>query len=297
MASIGFIGLGNMGGPMAINLVNAGYNVKVFDLSTELVASVVEKGAIAAKSSQDAATDVEILISMLPSGPIVESVYIDGDGLLDVVSKETLIIDSSTIAPANAKRVSSEASARGIQMIDAPVSGGTAGATAGTLTFIVGGDDAAFKRAKPVLEVMGKNVFHAGAAGAGQVAKICNNMLLAIHMIGSAEALQLGIDNGLDPKVLSDIMLQSSGRNWSLELYNPVPGVQENVPSSNGYQGGFQVDLMCKDLSLAADASNLSKSSTPMGSLAKSLYGIHQTAGFGGTDFSSILKLFDTRVV
>ncbi len=296
MATIGFIGVGNMGGPMAINLVKAGHTVKVFDLSDALVKTVTAEGASAASSSKDAASDVEFLISMLPSGAIVESLYIDGDALLDVVKKDTLVIDCSTIAPVNARRVSSEAKARDIAMIDAPVSGGTAGAAAGTLTFIVGGEAKDFERAKPILEAMGKNVFHAGGAGAGQVAKIANNMLLAIHMIGTAEALQLGADNGLDPKVLSEIMLQSSGRNWSLELYNPFPGVMENVPSSKAYAGGFQVDLMCKDLGLAMEAALNSKSSTPMGALAKNLYGIHQHSGNGKTDFSSIMKMFNDAV-
>ncbi len=290
---IGFIGVGNMGGPMAVNLVNAGHQVKVFDLSPTLVKNVVAEGADSAATVQEAAKDIDVLISMLPSGEIVESLYIDSEALLDTLSKETLVIDSSTIAPKSAQRVSKEAIARGIRMIDAPVSGGTAGATLGTLTFIVGGDKLAFQQAKPILEDMGKNIFHAGRSGSGQVAKICNNMLLAIHMAGTAEALHVGINNGLDPKVLSDIMLQSSGRNWSLELYNPVPGVMEGVPSSNNYEGGFQIDLMSKDLTLALNTALESDSSVPMGSLAKTLYATQQAKGEGTSDFSSILKFYE----
>ncbi|PIE41134.1 MAG: 3-hydroxyisobutyrate dehydrogenase [Gammaproteobacteria bacterium] len=292
MASIGFIGLGNMGGPMAVNLVKAGHHVKVFDLLAANKEAAVSQGATAAASAIDAVKDVEFVVSMLPSGPIVESLYIHDSKLLDEIAPETLVIDCSTIAPENAIRVADAARQKGITAIDAPVSGGVGGAIAGTLTFIVGGDEDAFTRAKPVLASMGKNVFHAGDHGAGQVAKICNNMLLAVHMIGTAEALQMGVDNGLDAKVLSDIMLQSSGRNWSLELYNPYPGVMDGVPASNQYNGGFQVDLMNKDLGLAVDVALKSKSSTPMGNVAKSLYAMLGRQGNGSKDFSSIQKLF-----
>ncbi|MEE2731255.1 MAG: 3-hydroxyisobutyrate dehydrogenase [Pseudomonadota bacterium] len=293
MATIGFIGVGNMGGPMAINLVKAGHQVKVFDLSAELKAKVVAQGAEGVESPQAAVANAEFVISMLPSGPIVESLYIHKDKLLDAISDTALVIDCSTIAPENAINLSKAADAKGIATLDAPVSGGVGGATAGTLTFIVGGDDDAFARAKPILSAMGKNVFHAGGHGAGQTAKICNNMLLAIHMVGTAEALQLGVDNGLDPKVLSDIMLQSSGRNWSLELYNPYPGVMETAPASHDYAGGFQVNLMNKDLGLAMEAALQSQSTTPMGTLAKSLYSQHGRNGWGMKDFSSIQRWFD----
>lgn len=292
MATIGFIGVGNMGGPMAVNLVKAGHRVQVFDLSDVLVGEVVAKGAFPAETPEAAVTDADVVISMLPSGEIVESLYIHQGKLLAAIPAGTLVIDCSTVAPHNAKAVAQAAAARGLEAIDAPVSGGVAGAAAGTLTFIVGGSVAAFERAKPVLLCMGKNVFHAGDNGAGQVAKICNNMLLAIHMIGTAEALQLGVDNGLDPAVLSDIMLKSSGRNWSLELYNPYPGVMENVPASREYSGGFQVDLMNKDLGLAMEAALKSKSAAPMGSLAKSLYAAHARQGSGKLDFSSIQRFF-----
>ena len=293
MATIGFIGVGNMGGPMAINLVKAGHQVKVFDLSLELKAKVVAEGAEGVDSPQEAVVNTEFVITMLPSGPIVESLYIHKDKLLDAISDTSLVIDCSTIAPENAINLYKAADAKGIATLDAPVSGGVGGATAGTLTFIVGGDNDAFERAQPILAAMGKNVFHAGGHGAGQTAKICNNMLLAIHMVGTAEALQLGVDNGLDPKVLSDIMLQSSGRNWSLELYNPYPGVMETAPASKDYEGGFQVNLMNKDLGLAMEAALKSHSATPMGTLAKSLYVQHGRNGWGMKDFSSIQRWFE----
>lgn len=293
MASIGFIGVGNMGGPMAINLVKAGHQVKVFDLSAELVQQVIAQGAQPAATALDAARDVDVLISMLPSGQIVEDLYMHQTRLLDHINPRTLVIDCSTIAPENAINLALAAKSKNIVTLDAPVSGGVGGAKAGTLTFIVGGDKSAFEKAEPILRNMGKNVFHAGNHGAGQMAKICNNMLLAVHMIGTAEALQLGVDNGLDPQVLSQIMLQSSGRNWSLELYNPYPGVMPNVPASNNYDGGFQTNLMNKDLGLALEAALRSQSSTPMGYLAKSLYALHGRKGFGKKDFSSIQKMFE----
>lgn len=298
MAKIGFIGVGNMGGPMAINLLKAGHQLKVYDLSEELAAKVIEQvppgddySRIAA-TPQEAAQQVEYVISMLPSGKIVEDLYIHQQAILKSINPQTLVIDCSTIAAENAINLAKAAKELGIATLDAPVSGGVGGAVAGTLTFIVGGDSEAYEQAKPILQNMGKNVFHAGGSGAGQTAKICNNMLLAIHMIGTAEALQLGVDNGLDAKVLSQIMLQSSGRNWSLELYNPFPGVMENAPASKDYQGGFQTDLMNKDLGLAIAAGQLNKSALPMGELAKSLYALHGRKGWGKKDFSSIQKLF-----
>ncbi|WP_426417283.1 3-hydroxyisobutyrate dehydrogenase [Aestuariirhabdus sp. LZHN29] len=289
---IGFIGLGHMGGPMAKNLVAAGHSLKVFDLVPSAVQSLVDAGAASVASAAEAASEVQVLISMLPASQHVEGLYLGESGLLSTIDRNTLVIDSSTIAPESARKVASAAAEKGITMIDAPVSGGTAGAAAGTLTFIVGGSNAAFEQAHPLLEKMGKNIFHAGDSGAGQVAKICNNMLLAVLMAGSAEAIQLGVANGMDPKVLSDIMQKSSGRNWALELYNPYPGVMESVPASNGYQGGFGVDLMAKDLGLAMEAALQTRSSTPMGSLARSLYAMHSSKGSGALDFSSIQKLF-----
>lgn len=296
MATIGFIGLGNMGGPMAINLAKAGHSVKAFDLSQDAIQKVVAEGGQAAASAVEAAQDVEFVVSMLPAGKHVESIFVTGDQpLFDVVADGTLIIDSSTIDAETAKRVAAVGAERGVSFIDAPVSGGVGGAVAGTLAFMVGASDEQFSKAKPVLECMGKNIFHAGGNGAGQVAKCCNNMLLAILMTGTAEALNMGVKNGLDPAVLSEIMKQSSGNNWALQVYNPFPGVMEGVPSSNDYQGGFQVDLMFKDLGLAGDVSHQSASPTPMGSQARALFSLHKAKGNGGLDFSSVLRLYQDQ--
>lgn len=292
--TVAFIGLGNMGGPMANNLVKAGFTVKAFDLVEAARAHAREVGCTTPDSAAEAAQGADFVITMLPSGPIVEALMIDKDALFDQVAKTALVIDCSTVAPENSRRLAAEAGKRGLHFIDAPVSGGVAAAAAGTLAFMCGGPAEDVERAKTVLSKMGANIFHAGDYGAGSVAKICNNMLLAIHMIGTAEALQLGINNGLDPKVLSEIMLKSSGRNWSLEVYNPVPGVMPNVPASRDYQGGFMVKLMQKDLGLAMGAARTSNSATPMGALANSLYGVHAKSGEGiaDLDFSSILDLF-----
>ncbi|MBN1006090.1 3-hydroxyisobutyrate dehydrogenase [Amphritea pacifica] len=293
MATIGFIGLGNMGGPMAINLLKAGHEVKAFDLSQAAVEHVVSEGGTAVASAVEAATGADFVISMLPAGVHVQGLYLTGEApLLDVVSDNALIIDSSTIDAATAQRVSAAATERGLSFIDAPVSGGVGGAIAGTLAFMVGATDEQFAKAKPILECMGKNIFHAGQSGAGQIAKACNNMMLSILMAGTSEALNMGMKNGLDPAVLSEIMKQSSGNNWALQVYNPVPGVMEGVPSSNNYQGGFQVDLMFKDLGLAMELSQQSNSPVPMGSAARSLFSLHKSKGNGGLDFSSILKLY-----
>ncbi|MDX1587893.1 MAG: 3-hydroxyisobutyrate dehydrogenase [Oleiphilaceae bacterium] len=292
MTRIAFIGLGNMGGPMAMNLVQAGFDVHVYDRVPEAITPLVEAGAKKSDSLMGAAEGAEVVITMLPAGEHCRSVYLGEQGLLAQLSGKPLLIDCSTIDAVTALEINAEASAAGFSLVDAPVSGGTAGAAAGTLTFIVGGESGAVEQARPVLDKMGKHVLHAGPAGAGQVAKICNNMLLAVQMIGTAESLQLGVNMGLDPKVLSDIMQKSSGRNWALELYNPYPGVMEKVPASRDYQGGFAVDLMNKDLGLALEAATGSHSSTPMGNQAKALYQMHSLRGSGKLDFSSILKQF-----
>lgn len=293
MAKIGFIGLGNMGGPMAVNLVKYNHQVVGFDLSESAMKELKQAGGEVAASVTDAVQNADVVISMLPSGSHVAALYLDPqNGLIHSLNKDTLVIDSSTIDAATARKVHAELASQSIRFVDAPVSGGVGGALAGSLTFIVGGEASAFKDAQPILQGMGKNIFHAGQAGAGQVAKICNNMLLSVLMLGTSEALQLAIDNGLDAKVISEIMLESSGRNWTLELYNPCPDVMPNVPSSNNYQGGFMVDLMCKDLRLALDTALNSQSSTPLGSLAQSLYAIHGMQGNGKKDFSSIFELF-----
>ncbi|MEE3118285.1 MAG: 3-hydroxyisobutyrate dehydrogenase [Pseudomonadota bacterium] len=292
MATITFIGLGNMGGPMASNLVKAGHDVTVFDLSKDAVQTLVSEGAKTADTAHQAAEDAECVITMLPAGQHVEAVYLGDDGLLAKLPEGTLVIDSSTIAPETARGVAEAAQARNIPFLDAPVSGGVGGAKAGTLTFICGGDEATFAKAKPILDAMGKNIFHAGPHGSGQVAKICNNMLLAILMAGTSEALALGVKNGLDPAVLSEIMKQSSGGNWALNVYNPWPGVMENAPASRNYEGGFLVNLMTKDLGLAFDNAVKNQASIPMGSLARNLFSIHAGQGNGTLDFSSIQRLY-----
>ncbi|MCJ8339046.1 MAG: 3-hydroxyisobutyrate dehydrogenase [Pseudomonadales bacterium] len=296
MANIGFIGLGNMGGPMARNLVKAGHAVTVFDLSKEAVATLVDAGASAAQSAKEAVAGAEFVISMLPAGQHVEGLYMGGDDpLFDHLQEGALVIDSSTIDAKTAQKVAAVAADRGINFIDAPVSGGVGGAVAGTLSFMVGANEQQFATAKVVLDVMGKNIFHAGIQGSGQIAKACNNMLLAILMTGTSEALNMGVKNGLDPAVLSEIMRLSSGGNWALEVYNPFPGVMPNAPASNNYQGGFQTDLMFKDLGLAMELSQLSASPTPMGSQARALFNMHKIKGNGGLDFSSVIQQYQDQ--
>ena len=290
MANVAFIGLGNMGGPMAINLVKAGHQVTVFDLSEQACQQLREAGAEVAASAGEAATGVDYVLSMLPAGKHVAGVYLGEEGLLSQLDGSTTVLDCSTIDAATAREVGEAAAAAGVGFMDSPVSGGVAAAAAGTLAFMCGGSAETFEKARLILGDMGKNIFHAGPAGAGQVAKGCNNMLLAIHMIGTCEALEMGARNGLDPKVLSEIMLASSGRNWSLEVYNPYPGVMENAPASNDYKPGFMVDLMAKDLGLALEIAEQCNFENPMGQLARELYVQHQGAGNGQRDFSSILE-------
>ena len=291
MTNIAFIGLGNMGGPMAENLVKAGHALTVYDLNKEVVEKVVAAGAKSADSAVSALSNANIIISMLPNGAIVKSLFTGKNGLINHINDDVLVIDSSTIAADDARFVAQACKAKGISMIDAPVSGGTAAAQAGTLTFICGGEADDYAKAKPILEAMGKNIFHAGSSGAGQVAKICNNMLLAVHMIGTAEALNMGTRQGLDAGVLSEIMKASSGNNWSLQVYNPYPDVMPNVPSSNDYNGGFMVNLMSKDLGLAQELASKSHSPIPLGSAAGQLYELHKYNGQGSKDFSSILQM------
>lgn len=299
MTRIGFIGLGNMGGSMAANLARAGHRVQVFDLVHESVTRAIAAGCIAAADAREAVSDCEVVISMLPAGEHVRTLWLGedagkggGQDLLAALPAGTLVIDCSTIDVASARQVGEAARARGIRFIDAPVSGGVAGAAAGTLTFIVGGEFADFEAAKSVLAHMGQNLLYAGALGAGQIAKMCNNMLLAIHMAGTAEALALGVKEGLDPSVLSTIMGKSSGNNWSLERYNPWPGVMENAPASRNYQGGFMTRLMVKDLGLAMALAEHAHSAVPMGALARNLFNLHATQGQDTRDFSSIVELY-----
>jgi 3-hydroxyisobutyrate dehydrogenase len=288
---VAFLGLGNMGLPMALNLIKAGHRVQGFDLVQTQLDIFKAAGGIATRSASEAAADAEVIISMLPASRHVEALYLGDSGLLAMANPRALLIDCSTISPKVSQAIAAAAKAQGFAMIDAPVSGGTAGAQAGTLTFMVGGDAPAVERARPLLEKMGKNIFHAGDSGSGQTVKVCNNMLLGIQMLGTSEALRLGIANGMDPKVLSDIMSKSSGRNWVLELYNPCPGVMESVPSSKGYAGGFGVDLMLKDLSLATENAGDLEASIPLGELSRKLYEAHSKAGNGQLDFSSVFNL------
>ena len=292
MAVIGFIGLGNMGGPMAKNLLKSGHTVRAFDLSRPALVEVVNAGGVAASDAAGACEKAEVVISMLPAGKHVQSVYQGEGGLLAQLAEGVLVLDASTIDAGTAREVGSAAAERGIDFMDTPVSGGVAAAQAGTLAFMCGGSAEAFARARPILEAMGngEKIFHAGPAGAGQVAKAANNMLLAIHMIGTCEALSMGAAHGLEPAVLSDIMKASSGNNWSLQVYNPWPDVMPDVPSSKNYQPGFMVDLMVKDLGLANEVADDADIKNTMGKLALSLYQDHQEQGNGQRDFSSILE-------
>lgn len=289
--SIAFIGLGNMGLPMAQNLVKGGFSVAGFDLSVTQMDALAAVGGRRSVSAADAITGADVVITMLPASKHVESLYLSVDGVLATARQGSLLIDCSTIAPESARKVAKAATDKGFSMIDAPVSGGTGGAQAGTLTFMVGGSASDLERANPILEKMGIKIFHAGGAGAGQTVKVCNNMLVGILMIGTSEALRLGMANGMDPKVLSDVMAMSSGRNWTLEVYNPCPGTMGNVPSARGYTGGFGVDLMLKDLGLAMENAVAVGASVPLGALARNLYDIHSKAGNGGLDFASVFNL------
>ncbi|MDG2525011.1 3-hydroxyisobutyrate dehydrogenase [Stenotrophomonas sp. HITSZ_GD] len=291
MSRIAFIGLGNMGGPMAANLAKAGHALRVFDLVPAALEAAVAAGAHAASSAADTLADAEVVISMLPASRHVEGLYLGEHGILEKIPAGALVIDCSTIAPASARKVAEAAAARGLQMLDAPVSGGTAGAAAGTLTFIVGGGAEALERARPFLQAMGKNIFHVGESGAGQVAKLCNNMALGVIMAVTGEAIALGTAHGLDAKVLSQMMAVSTGRSWATEVCNPWPGVLENAPASRGYTGGFGNDLMLKDLGLAVEAAMGVGASIPLGELARNLYAMNSRAGNGKLDFSSVVKL------
>lgn len=291
MAKIGFIGLGNMGGPMAQNLIKAGHDLVVFDLSDAAVKKATDAGAAAASAASDVAKDVDAVITMLPAGAHVSSVYLGDDGLLAAAKTGTLFIDSSTIDVETARKVIGEAEAKGMPMVDAPVSGGVGGAEAGTLTFMVGGEKSAFDAAKPYLDVMGKNIFHAGGAGNGQVAKVCNNMLLGISMIGVSEAFVLAEKLGLDGQTLFDISSTASGQCWSMTSYCPVPGPVPASPANRDYQPGFTAGMMLKDLRLAQEAAQNAKAATPLGAEAAALYSLMEAGGHDQIDFSGIIKL------
>ena len=291
MKKIGFIGLGNMGLPMANNISKAGIEVNAFDLSEKALIHAENLGMSIKQDSKGVLEDIDALITMLPNGSSVEKIFLE-DNLFEVINKRTLIIESSTISPEISKKISTIAKNHGISMLDAPVSGGVKGAELGNLTFIVGGSQADLEKGLSLFKIMGDKIFYAGESGSGQIAKLCNNMLLAVHMCGTAETLALGVNNGLDPVVLSEIMKNSSGGNWSLEKYNPYPGVMETAPASENYSGGFLNSLMLKDLKLASELALGSKSTTPMGKLAMQLYEEMMDDGFGTLDFSSIQKKY-----
>ncbi|WP_095011269.1 3-hydroxyisobutyrate dehydrogenase [Tsuneonella mangrovi] len=285
---IAFIGLGNMGGGMAANLVKAGHAVNAFDLSEAALAAAGEHGCATFTDAKEAVQGVEAVVTMLPNGAIVKSVYTGS--VIGHAPEGAVFLDCSTIDVATARETIALAEAAGYDMVDAPVSGGIAAANAGTLTFMVGGSDKAFERAKPVLEAMGKAVIHAGQAGNGQAAKICNNMLLGIHMIGTCEAFTMAQKLGLDPQTFYDISSVSSGQNWSMTSYCPVPGVGPQSPSDNDYQGGFATALMLKDLKLAMEAAASAGIDPQMGHHAKDLYEAFDAAGNGAVDFSGIIR-------
>jgi 3-hydroxyisobutyrate dehydrogenase len=290
MARIGFIGLGNMGLPMAQNLIKAGHAVTGYDMSKAQVDKLVEAGGKAAGSVKEAASGADVVITMLPAGVQVREVYLGNDGVVATASQSTLLIDSSTIDVETARAVSSVAQGKGLAMLDAPVSGGVGGAQAGTLTFMVGGPDAAFDRAKPILEKMGKTIVHAGGAGNGQAAKICNNMILGVSMIAVSEAFVLAEKLGLDAQKLFDISSKSSGQCWSMTSYCPVPGPVPASPANRDYQAGFTAAMMLKDLKLAQDAAMTAGAATPLGADAAKIYGQYVESGEGGRDFSGIIR-------
>lgn len=288
---IAFIGLGNMGLPMAKNLIKANFEVIGFDINTKAMDELQLSGGQTANTIAKAVAQVDVVITMLPASQQVENSYLATEGILNSVQPNTLLIDCSTIAPESAKKVADQANQRGFQMLDAPVSGGTAGAINGTLTFMVGGSKEILDQCMPLFQRMGKNIYHAGPNGCGQTVKVCNNMLLGILMLGTSEALKLGVANGMDPKILSEIMSKSSGRNWALEVYNPCPNVMDNTPASNQYKGGFGVDLMLKDLGLATENAMSVGASIPLGELARNMFNLHSKSGNGKLDFSSIFNL------
>jgi 3-hydroxyisobutyrate dehydrogenase len=293
MAKIAFIGLGNMGGPMAANLCKAQHHVLAYDLSGPAVSAAVEKGAHKAASAAEAVKQAEIVITMLPAGKHVREVY--EKDVLPNAGKGTLLIDCSTIDVDSARHVAALAQKGGLEMIDAPVSGGVGGATAGTLTFMSGGPQAAFDKARPILEKMGKNIVLAGPSGSGQAAKICNNMMLAISMIGVSEGFMLAKRLGLDFQKLFDIASTSSGQSWAMTTYCPVPGPVPTSPANRDYQAGFTAAMMLKDLLLAQQAANAVNASTPLGASAAQLFNMYVNAGNAAKDFSGIIRMLDGK--
>lgn len=291
MTTIAFIGVGNMGGPMARNLLKAGEGVTAFDVSPAALKPVTEAGGKAAATALEAVNAADVVITMLPAGQHVRGVYLEGESVLTAARKDALLIDCSTIDVDSARAVHAAADKAGFDFLDAPVSGGTGGAEAGTLAFMCGGSDKAFARAEPILARMGKRIVHAGGAGAGQAAKICNNMLLAISMIGTCEAFVLGERLGLDPQKLFDIMSAASGQCWSVTTYCPVPGPVPTSPANRDYAGGFATALMLKDLKLSQAAAQSAGASTPLGAEAAQLYSLFANQGHANLDFSGIIQM------
>jgi 3-hydroxyisobutyrate dehydrogenase len=290
MTRIGFIGLGNMGLPMAQNLLKAGHAVSGFDVSKAQVDALAASGGTAAASAKAAATGAEIVITMLPAGQHVREVYLGEGGMLAAVASGALLIDSSTIDVESARAVAAAAASKGLLMLDAPVSGGVGGAQAGTLTFMVGGPDEAFARGRPTLEAMGKTIVHAGGAGNGQAAKICNNMILGVSMIAVSEAFVLAEKLGLDAQKLFDISSKSSGQCWSMTSYCPVPGPVPASPANRDYKAGFTAAMMLKDLKLAQNAAKAADADTPLGADAANIYEQFVEAGEGPRDFSAVIR-------
>jgi 3-hydroxyisobutyrate dehydrogenase len=290
MARVGFIGLGNMGLPMALNLLKAGHQLEGFDVNGAAVDKLVAGGGTSAGSARIAAAHADVVITMLPAGRQVQEVYLGADGIVANANPGTLLIDSSTIDVESARLVAQAADDTGLSMLDAPVSGGVAGAQAATLTFMVGGSEAAFARGRPILEAMGKTIVHAGGAGNGQAAKICNNMILGISMIAVSEAFVLAEKLGLDAQKLFDIASKSSGQCWSMTSYCPVPGPVPASPANRSYQAGFTAAMMLKDLKLAQDAARAGGAATPLGAEAAALYGLYCGHGHGAEDFSGVIR-------
>jgi len=291
MAKVGFIGLGNMGGGMARNILKAGHELKVFDLNSDAVAALRAEGAQAAASAVDAATDVDAVITMLPAGKHVRSVYLGPEGVIAAAAAGTVLMDCSTIDVDSARAVGEAASEAGLLMVDAPVSGGVAAAAAGSLTFMVGGTADAFAAARPYLDQMGANVIHAGDSGAGQAAKICNNMMLGIQMISVAEAFILAEKLGLEAQKLFDISSKASGQCWSLTSYCPAPGPVPTAPANNDYKAGFAAAMMLKDLRLAQEAAASAGASTPLGAMSRDLYEKFAAESADDMDFSGIINM------
>lgn len=289
-SKIGFVGLGNMGGHMARNLLHKGYELSVYDVNKSAVTALVEAGAKSADSAAETSKDAQVVISMLPSNQHVLDVYTGENGIFSTAKENVLLIDSSTVDPSVSQSIASQARERNMRFVDSPVSGGVNAAKDGVLTFMVGGSKINFDDAKPILETMGSRIVYCGDVGMGQAAKLCNNMLLAISMIGTAEAFNLGQKLGLDATVLADIVNSSSGKCWSSEIYNPVPGIVPNVPSSRNYEGGFGTTLMAKDLGLAQSAATRTQTPIPLGSLAHQVYRAIIAQGYTNKDFSVVYQ-------